>query len=109
MLIAQAINSAALTDALGADLAVTFGALAVEGTDRVDALLAGLTVVLVALAFVHVCVGGGARRGDVGVRMGRAKPHYDLSGLTGRCGVTVGGGGEGEEGRLKTAENIPFC
>lgn len=52
------INSAALTDALGADLAVTFGALAGEGTDRVDALLAGLTVVLVALAFVHVCVGG---------------------------------------------------
>lgn len=76
MLIAQAINSAALTDALGADLAVTFGALAGEGTDRVDALLAGLTVVLVALAFVHVCVGGGeTRRGDAGVRMGRAKPH----------------------------------
>lgn len=108
MLIARMINSAALTDALGADLAVTFGALAGEGTDRVDALLAGLTVVLVALAFVHVCVGG-ARRGDAGVRMGRAKPHYDLSGSTRRCGVTVGGGGEGEEGRLKTAENIPFC
>lgn len=70
MLIAQAINSAALTDALGADLAVTFGALAGEATDRVDALLAGLTVVLVALAFVHVCVGGGGETGRRGCENG---------------------------------------
>lgn len=58
------MNLATLTDALSADLAVTFGALTGEGTDRVDALLAGLTVMLVSLAFVHVCVGGemGTRR-----------------------------------------------
>lgn len=63
------MNSAALTDALGADLAVTFGALTGEGTDRVDALLAGLTVMLVALAFIHVCI-----RGEKGTRR-CAKPH----------------------------------
>lgn len=67
------MNSAALTDALGADLAVTFGALTGEGTDRVDALLAGLTVMLVALAFVHVCIFG--QNGDTQVRMRRAEPH----------------------------------
>lgn len=58
------MNSAALTDTLGADLAVAFRALTGESTDRVDALLAGLTVVFIALALIHVCIGGetGTRR-----------------------------------------------
>lgn len=62
-----------LTDALGADLAVTFRTLAGEAPHRVDALLAGLTVVLVTLTFIHVCVKwgeggeGGGQNGDTRV------------------------------------------
>lgn len=55
------MNSAALTYTLGADLAVAFRALTGECTDRVDALLAGLTVVFVSLALIHICIGGETR------------------------------------------------
>lgn len=46
-----------LTDALGANLAVTVRALAGEGAQCVDALLARLAVVLISLALVNVCEG----------------------------------------------------
>lgn len=46
-----------LTDALRANLAVTIRALAGEGTQCVDALLAGLTVVLISLALVNIWTG----------------------------------------------------
>lgn len=46
-----------LTDALGANLAVTVRALAGEGAQCVDALLARLAVVLISLALVNVCTG----------------------------------------------------
>lgn len=62
------MNSVALTYTLSADLAVAFGTLTGEGTDRIDALLAGLTVVFVALALIHVW-------GRAGVKMRKVKPH----------------------------------
>lgn len=45
-----------LTDALRANFVVTAGALTVKGTQRVDALLAGLAVVFLSLTLVDICV-----------------------------------------------------
>lgn len=47
-----------LTNALCANLAVTIGTLAGEGTQCVNAILAGLTVMFISLTFIDICVCG---------------------------------------------------
>lgn len=52
------VKSFNLTNALCANLAVTIRTLAGEGSQRVDTLLAGLTVVFVPLTLIDICVCG---------------------------------------------------
>lgn len=86
------IDTDYLTNALGANLAVTVRTLTGEGPQRVDTLLTGLAVVFVSLTLVDVCVLWG--QSETGTRMsecGYCEQTHHRSSLTGRYSVPVGG------------------